>query len=412
VNGGAVPATNIAAMKLNGTMTIRVNAPSAANVVFATSLGNWNANVAPQVKVLSVPVAAGKATATLSTDQAGIASVQVYDPARPATSSTLTVAMTSAVAASITLQATPSVVSKSVGATTGSSTLIALVRDASGFPVGDAAVSFSIVNPTGGGENVSPVVVLTAATTAGGTNLGEARASFTSGSASTGAGGVQVRATVVGTTVETEPVGVNLTTSGNDAAIVIGGTAGSVAFGQATILKVGADNATYILPMSVLVADSNGNPAPVGTVVNLSIWPLAWSTGGGCKVDADDGTSKGTFLNEDVSENLILDPGEDGKRIYYSDGSIPTGRGTVDSSLTPPNSAAGTLPAQVQTDASGVGAFNLVYTKTSAIWTIARIRARTVVQGSDAVGQVIFRLAPLEEDVDPKCKLANSPYVY
>ena len=412
VNGSSIPNNATTAMKISGTLIVRVNAPSAANVVFATSLGNWNGNVVPQVKVLSVPVIAGKATATLSSDQAGIASVQVYDSVRPSTSASLTVAMTSATASTITLQATPSVVPKSVGSTTGSSTLIAMVRDANGFPVGDAPVSFSIVNPTGGGETVSPVVVLSAATTAGGVNLGEARSAFSSGSASSGAGGVQIRASVVGTSVATEQIGTNATPSGNDAAVVIGGTAGSVAFGQATTLKVGTDGATYVLQMSVLVADSNGNPAPVGTIVNLSIWPIAWSTGSSCAVDTNDGTSKGTFLNEDTSENLILDPGEDGRRVYFSDGTTPSTLGTIDSSLTPPNSAAGTLPSQVQTDASGVAAFNLVYTKTSAIWTTARIRARTVVQGSDAVGQVIFRLAPLEEDVDPKCKLPPSPYVF
>ena len=44
-----------------------------------------------------------------------------------------------------------------------SKTLIATVTDATlptGQPVGDAAVAFSIVNPTGGGETVTPVVAL------------------------------------------------------------------------------------------------------------------------------------------------------------------------------------------------------------------------------------------------------------
>lgn len=421
---GAVVAGNpaVTAMKIGQSLAVRVNAPGLANVTFATTTGIWNGTTS----VVTMPVVAGSATATLTTTQASVATVQVYDPLALTTSDSLTVGMTSAIAASIMIQPSPSVVSRSVGTTTGSSTLIAMVRDASGFPVGDAPVSFSIVTPTGGGETVSPVVVLSAATTAGGLSLGEARTSFNSGSLSTGAPGVQIRASVVGTAVATEPAGVNLTTSGNDATIVIGGTAGSVAFGSATSIATDASNANYVREMSVLVADSNGNPAPLGTVVNLSTWPIAWSTGSACKVDADAPAApadpaatpptlatltRGTFLNEDANENLILDAGEDGKRTYYSSGVSVVG-GTVNGASTPTNSAGGTLPATVTTDASGVAAFKLTYTKGSAIWTVTRIRARTVVQGSETVGEVVFRLAPTVPDVNPDCLLPPSPYSF
>jgi len=227
-------------------------------------------------------VVGGKATATLTTTQAGIASVQVYDSVNPTTSDTLTVAMTSATAYKISLQATPTVVPKSVGTTTGFSTLIATVRDSSNYPVGGAPVSFDIINPTGGGETVSPVVVLTAATTTGGLNLGEARTTFSSGSLSSSTSGVQIRASVVGTTVAT-----GTSPSGSDATVVIGGSAGSVAIGRATKVATSVNNASYILPMSVLVADSNGNPAPAGTQISLSAWPIAWTTGTNCTPDPD-----------------------------------------------------------------------------------------------------------------------------
>jgi len=390
------------AMKIGDMLELRVNAPApTASVIFATTTGVWNATTS----VLTVPVVGGKATATLTTTQTGIANVQVYDALVPATTSTLAVAMTSgAAAAKITIQPTPSVVSRSVGTTTGSSTLIATVRDASNLPIGNAPVAFSIINPTGSGESVSPVVMFTAASTAGGLNLGEARATFTSGSASSGAGGVQVRASVVGTAVAT-----NLAPSGPDATIVIGGTAGSVAFGQSTAIATDATNANYVWDMSVLVADSNGNPAPLGTVVSLSAWPIAWRTGTACGVDADTATT-GTFYNEDVNENLILDVGEDGARKYYAN-SVSVAGGTIDGLLTPINSAGGTLPATVTTDANGVAAFKLTYTKKSAIWTITRIRATTVVQGSATVGQIIFPLGATIPDTTP-CMLGNSPYKF
>jgi hypothetical protein len=413
---------NPTAMQLPQTLEIRVNAPAPiANVVFATTMGTFdNPSTVPTetLSVITVPVdGSNKATVLLTTTQAGIATINVYDAANSATNDSLTVAMTSATAHSITIQATPVVVPKSVGTTTGSSTLIAMVRDSGGFPVGNAPVLFSIVNPTGGGETITPVVVMTAATTSGGLNLGEARTSFISGSLPSGATGVKVRASVVGTTIQT-----GSSPSGNDASIVIGGVAGSIAFGQATTLGVDGTNANYTLDMSVLVSDSNGNPAPAGTIVNLSLWPIAWSTGGGCMYDMDGFSYNplteiydipcptcGTFWNEDINENLILDSGEDGTRQYYAD-STDVGPGTTDGYITPVNSRAGTVPATVTTDASGVAGFKLTYAKTSSIWTIVRVRASTIVQGTETVGQVTFRLNPLADDVTPTCRITGSPY--
>lgn len=582
LNGVDALNTAVTAMKIGHTLTVRVNSLNATNVTFATTTGTWNGGTS---SVVTVPAVAGKATASLTTTQAGVATVQVYDAAAPATSDSLTVAMTSTIAASITIQPSPSVVARSVGTTTGSSTLIAMVRDANGFPVGDAPVSFSIVNPTGGGETVSPVVVLSASTTAGGLNLGEARTSFTSGSASSGANGVHIRASVVGTTVATEafdPITlqpVNLTSSGNDATIIMGGTSGSVAFGTATVLTTDASNANYVLEMSVMVTDSNGNPAPLGTVVNLSVWPQTFSTGAGCARDPDSpatagtpavdevpavagvagvpevpgvgatgssgvagdltitaaaaagaaangyrvtivvntsvaadslvvtsnataatvtinidstaigyvagqsiynwtqvasalnanptffasktastanggalvlnsdaqvitlaggvnavaaipavlaraaiparpaipaGPARGTFYNEDINENLILDTGEDGRRDWYISG-LATTQGTSDGYATPPSSAAGSVPSTILTDANGVAAFKLTYPKKSAIWITDRMRARTVVQGTEMVGEIILYLAPTVDEGKPgpdTCKLPDSPYFF
>jgi len=134
-----------------------------------------------------------------------------------------------------------------------------------------------------------------------------------------GAGGIKINALVVGTAVTT-----GTSPSGNNVAIVIGGTAGSIAFGQATVIGVDSTNANYVWPMSINVADSNGN-AVSGATISLSLWPIAWSTGvtASCMPDADNGTNEGTFWNEDRNENLILDssptPQEDGARCYYSD---------------------------------------------------------------------------------------------
>ncbi len=419
---------NVAAMQIGDELEVLVKAPAPiAKVTFATTVGNWviggmssiTVNVGAGTVCGPITTAANEACASLVTPtNAGLANIQVHDDDNPATNDSMTVSMTATTPYKITMQPSPSVIGKCVGTTCPFSTLIATVTDLNNQPVGNAQVAFSIVNPTGGGESVSPVVQGTAVTATSGLALGQAITTFTSGSLSSGASGIQVRAKVLGTSVVT-----NTSPSSNDATIVIGGTAGSIAFGQATSLGVTPDQTAYTLNMSVLVTDSNGNPAPSGTVVNLSVWPIAWSTGYDtpCAVDADSDPGvpfgplsyfAGTFSNEDTNENLFLEPGEDGYRHYYYSGSPgvdATSPGTLDGLLTPTNSAAGSVPASVTTDDNGLASFVLTYPKTSAIWTVDRIRAKTLVQGSEAVSQVIFPLAALQTDVSPICKL-SSPY--
>jgi hypothetical protein len=396
------------AMKIGDQLAIEVSVPlPTTTVVFVTTMGSWVGGTT-WIQV-TVDLVTRKAIATLATTLAGIANVQVYDQTTPSTSDALTVAMaSSAIANSIMLQATSNVVPISVGTTTGTSTLVATVRDATlptGVLVAGAPVSFSILNPTGGGETIYPVVVMT------GTD-GKASTTFSSGSVSSDPAGVQIRASVVGTSVAT-----GTDPSGKDASIIIGGTAGSVAFGQATVISENDNKTQYIYPMSILVADSSGH-AVAGARISLSLWPIAWSTGTFCTFDPDNGTNKGTFRSEDINANLILDPGEDGLRIYYATG-VPVAGGKTDGKLTPVNSEAGALPSgDIYTDASGVADFNLTFPKSSAIWTIVRMRASTIVQGSETVGEIIFRLPFMEGDVVitngvvTTCRLPDSHYIF
>ncbi|GAB6268492.1 MAG: hypothetical protein STSR0002_12340 [Smithella sp.] len=409
LNGTLIPDNpDPTAMVVDDNLAIRVNVPSTttSHVIFATSIGTWvGSGGAPS---LEITPAGGKATATLNTASAGTASVQVYLKDTPSIQDTLTVYMRSGNPAySIILQATPTVVPMN----TGTSTITATVRDSGGSVVANAPVSFSMVNPTGGGETIMPVVMQTAAN-------GTASTTFTAGTLpSYDAGGVKIHAEVIGTAAPAVKTG--LAPSGNDAAVVIGGVAGSIAFGQATVLGTDGGGTQYTQAMSVLVTDINGNPVS-GATISLSAWPIAWSTGVlvACAYDPDNGTNQGTFLNEDVNENLILDaytvhppPNEDGLRLYYDGGTAASDPGTVDTYITPTNSSGGSVPSTVTTGINGVATFVLTYPKQSAIWTITRIRASTIVQGSETVGQTIFRLSAVESDVNP-CRLGNSPYAF
>jgi len=426
IDGGTTitnpPATT--AMTINNSATpytphslnISVHAPTGiTQVTFITDIGVWNGGSS---QVVTKTVAGNEANATLTSTQSGVAGVQVYDAANSATSDTLTVAMSSGAAPDhIFLQASPTIVPVSVGSTIGSSTLTATVYDANNNPLPNWMVAFSIVSGgTSGGETITPVVAPTTALPSGGLSIGQARVSFNSGSMPSGGNGVKIRASVVGTTVAT-----GTSPSGNDAAIVIGGVAGSIAFGQATVVSVDSTLANYVWPMSILVSDSNGN-AVSGAIVSLSLWPIAWSTGLACTYDPDGCSwntatppvcvpgNYGTYYNEDINENLILDSGEDGRRYYYAN-NVNVGPGTLDGQITPKNSDGGSLPSSKTTDVNGVAGFNLIYPKESAIWTVVRIRATTTVQGSETRGEIILRLVPLASDVKP-CLLGNSPYTY
>lgn len=394
-------------------VTITVNDPlPSATVVFVSTLGAWDGGTSSSVTKVAT---SGVASATLCSSVSGVANVQVYDKFTPSASATRTVSFTAPATAAyrITIQASPAVVAPTSGGTTGVSSLLASVFDISGNPVSGATVAFSILNPTGGGETILPAVGITSDVPTPTLALGQTKSTFTSGSLPSGAAGITIRATVIPISLTPPTIFTGSAPSGTDAAIVIGGTAGSATIGRASVGTSDSSGTLYILPMSVLVADSNGNPV-ANTTVSLSAWPIAFNAGGtSCAASAAN-----DYYNEDDAnpgtpsyENLSLDGGEDGVRKRYPSGT-PVAGGSVDSKLTPPNSAAGTLPAVVTTDSSGVATFNLTYTKSNSLWIIDRIRARTFVQGTETLGQIEFRLPALITDIGPPCLIPNSPYLF
>jgi hypothetical protein len=110
----------------------------------------------------------------------------------------------------------------------------------------------------------------------------------------------------------------------------------------------------------------------------------------------------GTFNNEDINENLICD------------GCVPAGNGediNGNGALTPSNSTAGDLPATVTTGDNGLATFNLIYLKENTDWIVDRIRASTVVSGTEIISQSIFTLVGSvpDETADPPV-LPDSPF--
>jgi len=384
------PTANPSSLATNTDLNIIVNAPSQATVLFSSTFGSWDGGASSAVTKV---VAAGIASAVLRATSSGVATVQVSDPSAPATLDTLTVAVSAPTseASQIALQANTTVVAPSSGGVTHTATLTATVKNSSDQVVGNAPVIFSLQNTTGGGETISPAVAYT-------TSSGVATATFSSGTLSSSAQGVTVTAIVLDTAIT------------DSISIVIGGTAGSLVIGQATTVSSIYNNTAYQLAMTVMVTDSNGN-AVGNTDVSLKLWPTRYAA-----IPAFWLKSGDTYIpiySEDVNQNGVLDAAEDLNANGVIDTTIYANEDTNenlildgvedlngDGLLTPPSSAAGTLPSTITTDENGAAEFNLIYLKDSAAWIEAEITASTEVLGSEAQSVVTFFLGYAKSDAD------------
>ena len=403
------PATNPSSLALSASQAIAVSVPTSisgvtvANVRFATTLGTWSNASKSSAKT---PVANAVTETLTAGTNSGNANIQIdaLDGSGTVIATLNRVfALSAATGTKISLQPSVSIVAPSSGGTSNNATLTATVRDAANNTVGNAPVLFEIVNPTGSGEQIIPVIAYTSSN-------GQAVATFTSGALST-LGGLQIRATLVGAA----PAVTDTKT------INVSGTSVSVTLGQASAVSTTNNATTYSLPMAVLVVSSTGG-AVSGATVTLSAFPTHYYRGHRgtaaenlCQLFKTQATrtiagivtagSTTAFPNEDVNENDILDAGEDYDPID----------GTVDyrgkDSITPPHASAGTLPPTVVTDASGVGTFNLIYLKSYAQWVESRIQAKVVVSGTEFVNELKFDLPASSADASTTtCTLPDSPF--
>ena len=360
----------------NEELTVTVRALNYDKVVFATSLGAWVEN---SKKVIEKPVINGEVSAIFSSSDAGTPTIQVYPTNDPGIRDLIRLAISapSSEASKISLQASATVVAPSSQDVKNSVTLIAEVTNSKDQIVKGAPVLFSIVTPTGGGEYVSPTISFT-------NSFGIATSSFTSGALVAGADGVQVSAELIDS-------GALDTVS-----IIISRKAASVAVGRSTEIESINDGTAYKLPMSVLVTDANGSPAPQATV-SLNAWPAQYGVGIWVPQLLDTNCEPVYEIirpNEDKNKNLIMDPDEDVN---------------LNGQLTPPSSAAGSVPETVVTDQNGVANFDLIYLKANAAWIIDDITASTVVSGTETTSTYRMTL-PWSKLDSQACLLPNSPY--
>ncbi|MBF0199758.1 MAG: Ig-like domain-containing protein [Desulfamplus sp.] len=297
-------------------------------------------------------------------DSAGVAVIYAYDVDNIVQNDSLsaTIASPPEKAAQISIQAAPTVVSPSTGGGNNVSDVLVTVKNQEDQVVAGATVIFTLNNPTGGGETVTPSWIQT-------DSSGVARATFKSGSLTSGGDGVELVAKVLDADVS------DITDS---VKIVIGGTPGSIVIGRSTDISSDATNTYYKMPMSVLVADAGGHPV-ANQKISLNSWPLYYYTGEWVQAGEDKWIPEttGTYENEDRNKNLILDKGEDTNK---------------DGRVTPPNTAAGSLPETVTTDENGFASFELIYLKEYAVWIKSEIRATAIVAGSETKSVLEMRL--------------------
>jgi hypothetical protein len=319
----------------------------------------------------------GRATASITSANAGGAVIVASSPALPQPSTSVSVEFVATTASAINVQASPATLP--VGE---SSVVTATVRDAAGNLVKNKTVDFTLTDVSGGTLSAPSAVT---------SSQGKASVTYNASSVSSADRGVQVRAVV------------------RDTPSVFSTVAFTVR-GQALRITLGTGNeifepneTTYQLPYTVLVTDSSGN-AVTDATFRLSVLPVAYRKGMYAQVDVDgDDTADAwapivsTFCdNEDVDYDGVLDPGED------FNGNTRLDPGTVAS-----------VPATLALDSTGAGQFNITYPQDRASWVVVELRGVATVAGTESTESAIFVLpasAPDLSNLDVSPPGATSPY--
>ena len=311
--------------------------------------------------------AAGEATVTISSNNAGPSVITATTPPPDVISAQLEILFVATEAAAMTLQAKPAVIGTNVaGETDQQSEIIAVVRDPTGNLVRGQTINFTLTDITGG--TLSPASAVTDV-------FGRASTTYTAGTTPSAQDGVSIDAVVADTpTVEQT---VTLTVARRDLFITLG--TGN------TIEK--PDAVRYNLPYGVLVTDAAGNPV-ANAQVTIEAWPTGYYKG---DWELDFGfiparwiqqITAGLCPNEDVNRDGILNPGEDLNNNNQLD----------------PGNVVTVSQANLVTDETGFADFNVVYFQQFAEWIKLELTARATVAGSEATEQVVFRLPILVDD--------------
>ena len=347
----------------------------------------------------------GQASFTISSSNAGASAITAsgMDSDGNEVTARAEIEFIATVPDSIQTDATPD----QIGPDGQTSTITAIVRDASGNLVKGAVVSFNVDDTSTG--SISP----SQATTDGN---GIASTVFTSGSV-TSEDAVRITAAVTGTSVQDE---VTLT---------VGQRAFDVSIGTGNIIQV-PDDASYLKEFAVFVTDSVGQPIQ-NVELTVSATPIKFANGGVYRkgfwewtgtvwaildgnywdcpnedsidpngildLGADTTDRNGTLdMDDDSNGNGILEPGED-----QND----------DGFLTPGIVGSITFKDTSLTDENGQATIELRYPKEFAGWYEAEITVFAQSTGSEASASTNFVYSAAASDLDDQAEVpSNSPF--
>jgi hypothetical protein len=317
--------------------------------------------------ISAVTNAAGEATTTISSDNAGpaVITAKTTDTSGLPIQTQVQVNFVATTPTQMTLQAAPSTISVNVPPSISqTSTITATVRDVNFNLVKGVTVNFTLTDVTGGA--ISPASQIT-------DQFGQASTVYTASSSPSALNGVKVDAAVAGFPV----IGEVTLTVAQQALFITLGTGNLIAEPTTT---------TFALPYSALVTDTAGLPV-ANAVINLNVVPVATSTGLDAYAKGYWQVTKGatppwsqvitaSCLNEDLNQNGILDPGEDFN-----------GNGRLD-----PGNVATVSKTSLTTDATGFAYFDVLYAQQYAQWVREELTARANVAGSQATETARFIL--------------------
>ena len=262
----------------------------------------------------------------------------------------------------VTIQASPSTIP-----TQGQSTITAVVRDAANNLVEGQTVLFTANDNTGGLLTVASAVT---------DSQGQAQTLYNASSTPSSSGGVQITATVQNTTVHASTT------------LTVGGQSLFITLGTGAVLTeepVGLPT-RFVLPYSVSVVDSAGNPV-ANRQINLSVHSLQYRKGTWANPGAWTQVINATCPNEDANHNGILETnlGED-----------VAGQGNNNTRLDPGDIALTSL-GTVTTSANGTADFTVVYPEDHALWVQVALTASSQASGSEASTTATFWLPILAD---------------
>jgi hypothetical protein len=354
---------------LNQNLGVTVHWTSAGAAVVGQTV-SFSATRGTLSAATAVTDGSGNATVMISSTTSGPA---IIAASATAVSAQLAITFEATTPSAIAVQASPDTI-----ATTGQSTITAIVRDAAGNLVNGKNVDFQLTDVTGGSLSFATVVTDT---------QGVAQTVYTASSTPSKSNGVSVAATVQGTSIT------------DSTTLTVGGQTVFVSLGTGNTIGENGNKTQFQMPWVVQAVDSGGNPV-ANVTITLTIHstpvqyqtPPNWAYGKGTyevcgsswvQYNTTPGCTNGAAsspavvcLNEDLNLNGVLDPGED----FNNDGKLE------------PGDVAVATPSSLVTGSDGSATFTVEYPEDHALWVQTLLTATATVQGTQSSTDSLFVL--------------------